>query len=65
MVDFTLEDLMVFTQKENDMIKELKLDSEPHQLEPSDSSVKTLLAYSKALSIRKSKTLKKFTMVLN
>ncbi|HEY8403236.1 MAG TPA: hypothetical protein VIK71_01370 [Flavobacteriales bacterium] len=47
------------------MIKELKLDSEPHQLEPSDSSVKTLLAYSKALSIRKSKTLKKFTMVLN
>jgi hypothetical protein len=65
MVDFTLEDLLVFTQKEKEMIKELKLNGEPHQLEPSDSSVKNLLAYSKALSIRKSKSLKTFTMVLN
>ncbi len=65
MTDFTLEDLLVFTQKEKEMIAEMKLESEQHQLEPSESSVKNLLAYSKALSIRKSESLKKFTMVLN
>ncbi len=65
MTDFTLEDLLVFTQKEKEMIAEIRLKGEQHQLEPSESSVKNLLAYSKALSIRKSKSLKKFSMVLN
>lgn len=65
MVDFTLDDLMEFTQKEKEMIAEFRLKDNQHQLEPSESSVKTLLAYSKALSIRKSKKLKTFTMMLN
>lgn len=65
MVNFTLDDLMVFTQKEKEMIAEFILKDEQHCLEPSESSVKNLIAYSKALSIRRSKTLKKFAIVLN
>lgn len=65
MVDFTLDDLMVFTQNENKMIEEITLKDEMHHLEPSEESVRMLLAYSKALSIRKSKTLDKFTLLLN
>ncbi len=65
MTDFTLDDLMVFTQKENQMIDAINKKREQCQLEPSENSVKNLIAYSKAVSIRKSKTLTKFTLVLN
>jgi hypothetical protein len=65
MVDFTLQDLMVFTQKEEEMVKDVLPETESISIEPSESSVKNLLAYSKALSIRKSLKLKTLNLVLN
>jgi hypothetical protein len=65
MIDFTLDDLMEFTQKEEEMVKEIFPVSELSNPEPCERSVKNLLAYSKALSIRKSRKLKTLSMVLN
>ncbi len=65
MIDFTLQDLMVFTQKEEEMVKDVFPEMELTRIEPCESSVKNLLAYSKALSIRKSRKLKTLSLVLN
>lgn len=65
MINFTLDDLMEFTQKEEEMVMEIMPEMGIPQPEPCERSVKNLLAYSKALSIRKSRKLKTFSLVLN
>jgi hypothetical protein len=65
MTDFTPEDLMELTQMENDMMKELFASDIEDQCEPSNETVNTLLAYSKALSIRKSRSMNNIRLVLN
>lgn len=65
MTDFTLNDLLDFTQKEEAMVKEFTPQNGIAEMEPCERSVKNLLAYSKALSIRKSRKLKSLTLVLN
>ncbi len=65
MTDFTLQDLLVFTQKEEVMVKEIFPEMDLSRSEPCERSVKNLLAYSKALSIRKSSMLRKVSLVLN
>jgi hypothetical protein len=65
MTDFTLEDLMELTQMENDMMNELFASDIEDQCEPSDEIVNTLLAFSKALSIRKSRSMNNIRLVLN
>jgi hypothetical protein len=65
MTNFTSDDFMELAQMENDMLKELFASDIEDQCEPSDETVNTLLAYSKALSIRKSSSMKSFRLVLN
>jgi|688.fasta_scaffold1469328_2 hypothetical protein len=65
MNDFTLEDLKELTQMENDMMKVLFASDIEDQCEPSNETVNTLLAYSKALSIRKSRSMNNIRLVLN
>jgi hypothetical protein len=65
MTNFTSEDFMELAQMENDMMKELFASNIEDQCEPSNETVNTLLAYSKALSIRKSSSMKSFRLVLN
>lgn len=65
MIDFTLNDLMEFSKMEEEMVREIFPQMEIDKPEPSERSVKNLLAYSKALSIRKSRTLKNVRLVLN
>lgn len=65
MTDFTLQNLLDFTQKEEEMVKEFTPQNGTAEMEPCERSVKNLLAYSKALSIRKSSKLKTLTLVLN
>lgn len=65
MKNFTLEELTEMTQMENDMKNWLFADEIDDRCEPSDETVNTLLAYSKALSIRKSRTMKNIRLVLN
>lgn len=50
---------------ENEMMKELFASDIEDQCEPSDETVNTLLAYSKALSIRKSRSMNSIRLVLN
>ena len=65
MTDFTLDDLLEFTQMENEMMKGLFADDIEDHCEPSDEIVNNLLAYSQALSIRKSRTMNNIRLVLN
>ena len=65
MPHFTQEDLLELTQMENELMKQLFETPIEDQCEPSDETVNTLLAYSKALSIRKSRSMKNFRLVLN
>jgi hypothetical protein len=65
MTDFTLDDLLEFTQMENEMMKGLFADDIEDHCEPSNETVNTLLAYSKALSIRKSRSMNNIRLVLN
>lgn len=65
MVNFTLEDLMQFTQKEEEMVNEILYKEEIQEMEPGDSSVRNLIAYNKALSVRKSERINQFRIVLN
>ena len=65
MTDFTLEDLMELTQMENDMMNELFASDIEDHCEPSDEIVNNLLAYSQALSIRKSRSMNNIRLVLN
>lgn len=65
MTDFTLDDLLEFTQMENEMMKGLFADDIEDHCEPSNETVNILLAYSKALSIRKSRSMNNIRLVLN
>jgi len=65
MTNFTFEDLKELTQMENDLMNRLFADDITDRLEPSEETVNTLLAYSKALSIRKSRSMKNIRLVLN
>jgi hypothetical protein len=65
MTNYTPEDLMEITQMENDLMKELFASAIEDQCEPSNETVNNLLAYSKALSIRKSRSMNSIRLVLN
>jgi hypothetical protein len=65
MIDFTLNDLLKFTLKEAEMVKEILPEIEKTSWEPSESSINNILAYSKVLSVRKSKNLNHISIVLN
>jgi hypothetical protein len=65
MNDFTLDELLEFTQMEEQLINGMFPKEMEDQCEPSNDTVNTLLAYSKALSIRKSRSMKNFRLVLN
>lgn len=65
MTNYTLEDLMVFTQMENELMEGLFGHNIEDQCEPSQEIVNNLLAYSKALSIRKSLSMNNIRLVLN
>ncbi len=65
MIDFTLNDLLKFTLKEAEMVKEILPETEKTNWEPSESSLNNILAYSKVLSVRKSKNLNNISIVLN
>jgi hypothetical protein len=65
MTNFTPEDLMDLTNMENEMMKELYASDIESHVEPSNKTMNFLLAYSKALSIRKSHSTSNIHMVLN
>jgi len=65
MVNFTLQDLMDFTQKESRMVENVLPRNDIRSMEPSESAVQDLIAYSKALSVRKSEYLQNFRLTLN
>ena len=64
MVIFTFDDLQELRNQENDLLNREKM-TEQVELSPSTVSVNNILNYSKALSIRKSKSLKEVKMILN
>ena len=65
MTNYTLEDLMVFTQMENELMEGLFGHNIEDHREPPEEIVNNLLAYSKALSIRKSRSMNSIRLVLN
>jgi hypothetical protein len=65
MTDFTLDELLEFTHMEEQMINEMFSKNTEDPCEPSNDTVNTLLAYSKALSIRKSRSMQHIRVVLN
>ena len=65
MADFTLDDLMKFTQNESKMIEDILPRTTEEQAEPDESVLRNIIAYSKALSVRKSQHLRHFSVVLN
>ena len=64
MVIFTFEDLQELQNQENELLNTEKM-TEQVELSPKTSSVNNILNYSKALSVRKSKSLKQVKMILN
>jgi phage-related protein len=65
MIDFTLNDLMDFTQKENEMVQAILHPSRNEQAEPDDQVLRNIISYSKAISVRKSRHLRTIRTVLN
>ncbi len=65
MIDFTLQELLDFTKMEEETVKEIAPQRESYEQDPSERSVNNLLAYSKALSIRKSRSINRIALVLN
>ncbi|MFN0030802.1 MAG: hypothetical protein ACKVOR_01435 [Flavobacteriales bacterium] len=65
MDDFTLDLLLKFTQTEEQIVATMLEPNVTANLQPSSASVSSILAYSKALSVRKSKKIKQFRLVLN
>jgi len=68
--NFTLNDLAEFAQQEQDLFEALNAEfSQEEQTEfmcaPSVNVINNILGYSKALSVRKSKTLDHIEMILN
>jgi hypothetical protein len=64
MLNYTLDELSDFTRKEEEMVRGLMPDTRMHA-EPSERSIQNILAYSKALSVRKSERLQHIRLVLN
>lgn len=66
MTHFTLEDLLNFTQKEKEMVQDITpITDKDQRLEPGAESIRNILAYNKALSIRKSEFIPSIRIVLN
>jgi len=65
MVNFTFEDLQDLENNEKSIFQRIAVDTKEMELSPKKSTVNSILAYSKALSVRDSKTLKKVKMILN
>jgi hypothetical protein len=66
MPHFTLQDLSDFTKNERKMVEGiLPLAKSNEDLEPREEILQNILNYSKALSVRKSKKMNSFKMVLN
>lgn len=65
MVNFTLDDLMEFTQKEEKLLRDIFPIQNTNCIEPSEKTMSSIIAYSKAISIRKSKKMNHFKMLLN
>jgi hypothetical protein len=65
MTDFTPEDLMDLTRMEKEMMNELYSSKINDHDEPSNETVNFLIAYSKALSVRKSSSTSSIHLVLN
>jgi hypothetical protein len=66
MINFTFQDLLDFTKMEEETVKEIAFpEGDLRGNEPSERSVKNLIAYSKALSIRKSRSIQNIAVVLN
>jgi hypothetical protein len=70
MRNFTLDELAAFSEEEKQIVNDL-LNEDPMTessevlMAPSHQSVKTVLAYSKAMSMRRSKKLDHINIVLN
>jgi hypothetical protein len=66
MPHFTLQDLSDFTKNERKMVEGiLPLAKSNEELEPREEILQNILNFSKALSVRKSKKMDSFKMVLN
>ncbi len=66
MAHFTLQDLVNFTQKESKMVEEIfPTVVQEEEQQPSESALRNILNYSKALSVRKSKNSELIKMILN
>ncbi|MFM1930905.1 MAG: hypothetical protein RL226_208 [Bacteroidota bacterium] len=70
MIHFTLDELSSFSQEERELLNEIfnteaMLDQAAVELKPRETSVDRILAYSKALSVRKTKNHRIIKMVLN
>lgn len=65
MVNFTFEDLQDLENNENNIFQRIAKDMNEFEVSPKKSTVNSIIAYSKALSVRDSKTLNKVKMILN
>lgn len=65
MTDFTLNDLLKFTQNESKMVEHAMPFTANEEAGPSDEILQNILAYSKVLSVRKSSHLGTVHTVLN
>ncbi|MEM7161084.1 MAG: hypothetical protein AAF487_01470 [Bacteroidota bacterium] len=65
MVNFTFEDLHDLENNEKSIFGRIATQAEEIEISPKKSTVNNILAYSKALSVRDSKSLKKVKMILN
>lgn len=69
MQDFTLNDFSEFIRKEQKIVEDHFAQEMPtneaHPARPKESSVQRILAYNKALAVRRSGTMDTMTFVLN
>jgi hypothetical protein len=65
MINFTLDELRDFTQHEGDMVEKVLPFLRQAQEEPDEEIIQNILNYSKSLSVRTSKHLKKIKLMLN
>ncbi|MFT4679953.1 MAG: hypothetical protein ACI84C_000950 [Flavobacteriales bacterium] len=70
MIDYTLDDLTEFTRVERQMLNDIfkqdqMIQSKDRLFVPKEDSVNRIMAYSKALSVKKSRSLDTILVVLN
>ncbi|NND76939.1 MAG: hypothetical protein HKN39_02000 [Flavobacteriales bacterium] len=65
MVNFTFEDLQDLQDREKSMFTDIAHIAEELEISPKESTIKNILNYSRALSVRESKTIKQVEMILN